>query len=111
MAAEFCLVLLMRSSRYRGKGADMSKLPQFQMHETDVGSAQYQIARLTARIAQLTKHLQVHKKDLACERGLKLILSSRKKLLFYLYNNQRYSGKHSFLAVTIMPPCTPVYVW
>ena len=32
-------------------------------HETDTGSPEVQIAILTERIAQLTEHLKVHKKD------------------------------------------------
>ncbi|GMH38582.1 hypothetical protein BSKO_06466 [Bryopsis sp. KO-2023] len=77
------------SARYRGKGGDFSKVHQFRQSPSDCGSSQFQIARLSARVDQLTTHLQTHKKDYASERGLKLILSQRKRLLFYLYNNDR----------------------
>jgi small subunit ribosomal protein S15 len=38
-------------------------VPQFQRHDKDSGSPEVQIARLTARVAQLTEHLAEHKKD------------------------------------------------
>lgn len=61
-------------------------------HESDSGSAEVQIARLSARVTQLTSHLQTHAKDYATRRGLMSILSQRKQLLLYLQrtNRQRY---------------------
>lgn len=84
-----CRTVQTVSARYRGYGADMSRVPEFKTHGTDCGSPQYQIARLSARVQQLTKHLQTHKKDYACERGLKKVLATRKRLLRYLYDNDR----------------------
>ncbi len=40
-------------------------------HEKDVGSSEYQIARLSTRIKQLTEHLKEHKTDHATY-GVKL---------------------------------------
>ncbi len=64
---------------------------KFARHEGDVGSPEVQIAVLTNRITELTKHLRVHKKDNATRRGLINLVNRRRKLLKYLSrkNNQR----------------------
>lgn len=53
-------------------------------HETDTGSPEVQIAILTERIALLTEHLKVHKKDNHSRRGLFLMIGKRRSLLDYL---------------------------
>ena len=50
----------------------------------DTGSAEVQIAILTASINQLTDHLKVHKKDHHSRRGLLLQVGQRRRLLNYL---------------------------
>ncbi len=59
-------------------------LADFQLHEGDTGSAPYQVALLTQRIAHLTEHLAVHKKDYSSRRGLLTLVSQRRKLLDYI---------------------------
>ena len=54
------------------------------MHSRDVGSSQVQIAALTHRIAELTEHLKVHRKDFSSRRGLLKMVSRRRRLLRYL---------------------------
>lgn len=54
------------------------------MHSRDVGSSQVQIASLTHRIAELTEHLKIHRKDFASRRGLLKMVSRRRSLLRYL---------------------------
>ena len=54
------------------------------VHETDTGSPEVQIAILTERIAQLTEHLKVHKKDNHSRRGLLKMVGKRRNLLDYL---------------------------
>ncbi len=54
------------------------------LHETDTGSPEVQIAVLTKRIADLTEHLKVHKKDNHSRRGLFKMVGRRKNLLNYL---------------------------
>lgn len=56
----------------------------FQLSEGDTGSPEVQIALLTARIADLTEHLQSHRKDFASRRGLLMMVSRRRRLLDYL---------------------------
>ena len=53
-------------------------------HETDTGSPEVQIAILTARIAELTQHLQDNKKDHHSRRGLLMMVGQRRGLLDYL---------------------------
>jgi small subunit ribosomal protein S15 len=50
----------------------------------DTGSAEVQIAILTASINQLTDHLKTHKKDHHSRRGLLLQVGQRRRLLSYL---------------------------
>ena len=56
-------------------------------HDGDTGSAEVQIALLTARINHLTEHLQTHKKDHASRRGLLQMVGKRSSLLKYLSRN------------------------
>ncbi|MGJ8671663.1 30S ribosomal protein S15 [Rubritalea sp.] len=64
----------------------------FQLHEGDTGSADYQIALLTVRILHLTDHMNANKKDVSSRRGLLQLVSRRRKLLDYLKANseERY---------------------
>ncbi|MGB9771939.1 MAG: 30S ribosomal protein S15 [Candidatus Kapaibacteriota bacterium] len=50
----------------------------------NTGIPEVQIALLTARIQDLTNHLNTHKKDNHSRRGLINLVSKRKKLLKYL---------------------------
>ena len=52
-----------------------------QTHNSDTGSPQVQIALLSGRIAELTEHLKVHKKDIHSRRGLIKMVDTRRKLL------------------------------
>ncbi len=53
-------------------------------HEGDTGSPEVQIAILTERIAQLTEHLKVHKKDNHSRLGMYKMVGKRRRLLDYL---------------------------
>ncbi len=53
-------------------------------HENDTGSPEVQIAILTERIAQLTEHLKVHKKDNHSRLGMYKMVGKRRRLLDYL---------------------------
>ncbi|GGJ04746.1 30S ribosomal protein S15 [Alicyclobacillus cellulosilyticus] len=57
---------------------------KFQLHPTDTGSPEVQIAILTERINQLTEHFRVHKKDHHSRRGLYKMIGHRRNLLNYL---------------------------
>ena len=53
-------------------------------HETDSGSAEVQMAVLTAQIKELTGHMQRHPKDYHSRHGLLAKVNRRNKLSTYL---------------------------
>lgn len=59
-------------------------ISEYQVHETDTGSADVQVAMLSDRISQLSTHLQSNKKDYASRRGLLKMIGRRKRLLSYI---------------------------
>jgi small subunit ribosomal protein S15 len=67
-------------------------IAEHRLHETDTGSTEVQVALLTERIAHLTEHLKVHKKDHHSRRGLLMLVGRRRRLLDYLRDNdvERY---------------------
>ena len=58
-------------------------------NEKDTGSAQVQIALLTAQINDLTAHLKKNKKDASGRRGLFILVGQRRALLNYLNKTDR----------------------
>lgn len=64
------------------------------IHEKDTGSPEVQIAVLTRRIEELSKHLKTHKKDLHSRRGLLAIVADRQSHLRYLQKKdaKRYNA-------------------
>ncbi len=56
----------------------------YRRHESDSGSPEVQIALLSKRIAHLTEHFKVHKKDHHSRRGLLKMVSQRRRLLDYI---------------------------
>ena len=61
-------------------------IKKYATHEGDTGSAQVQVAILSAHIAELTEHLKIHRKDNHSRRGLLMMVSRRGRLLRYLRN-------------------------
>lgn len=59
-------------------------IQKFKTHANDTGSPEVQIAILSEEVKELTKHLQLHKKDYSSRRGLIKKLTLRRKLLRYL---------------------------
>jgi small subunit ribosomal protein S15 len=55
-----------------------------QLHDSDTGSPEIQIALATKRIEQLTEHLKTHKKDFHTRLGLLKLVGRRRRLLDYL---------------------------
>lgn len=60
----------------------------------DTGSPEVQIAILTERILNLSKHMETNKKDFSSRRGLLAMVARRRKLLDYLIktDNARYQA-------------------
>lgn len=57
---------------------------QYQLREGDSGSTEVQVALLTARINQLTTHLQANSHDYHSQRGLLKLVGRRRRFLTYL---------------------------
>lgn len=51
---------------------------------TDTGSAESQVALFSYRIAHLTEHLKLNRKDYSTERTLTMLVGKRRRLLDYL---------------------------
>ena len=64
-------------------------MTEFALKEGDVGSPQVQAALLTARIKELTSHMQEHKTDYASRRGLLKMVTRRRSLLKYVNSKSR----------------------
>jgi small subunit ribosomal protein S15 len=68
------------------KEAKTEVVQQYRQHEGDTGSPEVQIAVLTNRIAYLTEHFKLHKKDHHSRRGLLQLVGRRRRLLDYLHD-------------------------
>ena len=66
--------------------AKKSVIEEYARTTGDTGSAEVQVAVITARINQLTEHLKMHKHDHHSRRGLLLLVGRRLRLLKYLQN-------------------------
>ncbi len=69
-------------------------IEKYRLHGSDTGSPEVQIAIFTRKISELTKHLQLHKKDHHSRRGLLGMVSKRKKLLGYLQREDQKRYTH-----------------
>ncbi len=69
-------------------------LKKHQRSTLDTGSSEVQVALLTSRINDITKHFITHKKDFHGRRGLIGMVNRRRKLLDYLKrtNVEKYSA-------------------
>lgn len=66
-------------------------IKEYNLHETDTGSAEVQVALLTKQITELTDHLKRHPKDNHSRRGLLKMVGKRRRLLDYLSKNDKKS--------------------
>lgn len=57
---------------------------EFGGNAANTGSIEGQIALLTERISQISKHLQANKQDHSTQRGLMMLVGKRKRLLAYM---------------------------
>jgi ribosomal protein S15 len=78
------------SASYKNKeNIDLTRSDAYRKNAKDCGSAEFQVALLSARVEQVSKHLTANRKDFAAKRGLIAILSQRKSLLQYLFKENR----------------------
>ena len=70
------------------------KITELAIHGKDTGSSEIQIALLTEKIENLSKHIKQFKKDKHSSVGLLKAVNKRKKLLDYLKKNKVDSYKN-----------------
>ena len=72
-----------------------------QVHGTDTGSVEVQVAMLSERITKLSNHLQSNNQDFSSRQGLLKMIGRRKRLLSYIKEKsaQRYSDLISKLGI------------
>ena len=70
------------------------KEQELAMHDKETGSSEIQIALLTEKIENLSKHIKQFKKDKHSSVGLLKAVNKRKKLLDYLKRNKVDSYKN-----------------
>jgi len=68
------------------KAKKTSIVEQYKVNDKDTGSTEIQVAILTERINQLTRHMAVSKHDFNTQRGLLKLVGQRRRLLNYLSN-------------------------
>ncbi|MEE3197020.1 MAG: 30S ribosomal protein S15 [Pseudomonadota bacterium] len=68
----------------QNSGQKLDIIAEYQRGSSDTGSPEVQVALLSARISELSGHLDIHKKDHHSRRGLLKIVNQRRKLLNYL---------------------------
>uniref|UniRef100_A0ACD5WVQ8 Uncharacterized protein n=1 Tax=Avena sativa TaxID=4498 RepID=A0ACD5WVQ8_AVESA len=57
--------------------------------EENRGSVEFQVFSFTKKIRRLASHLELHKKYFSSERGLRILLGKRRRLLAYLAKKNR----------------------
>ena len=74
---------------------------QYQLHATDTGSSDLQVAMLTEKITRLSEHLKTNKSDHASRRGLLKMIGQRKRLLAFIQTEsvQRYQNLADSLGI------------
>jgi small subunit ribosomal protein S15 len=67
-------------------------IKNYAINDKDTGSAEVQVAVITARLAYLQKHFATHAKDNHSRRGLLKLVGRRRRLLDYIKRNdvQKY---------------------
>ena len=68
-------------------------IASYQSREGDTGSTEVQVALLTGRINQLTRHMMANRHDYHTQRGLLKLVGRRRRLLTYLSHEkmERYN--------------------
>ena len=69
-------------------------ISKHQIHKTDTGSADVQVAIITERIDYISEHLKTHKKDVHSRKGLLKLVSKRLSHMKYLQRKspERYAA-------------------
>nr|YP_010195432.1 30S ribosomal protein S15 [Calanthe arcuata]UAD82816.1 30S ribosomal protein S15 [Calanthe arcuata]WOC82005.1 ribosomal protein S15 [Calanthe arcuata] len=74
--------------------------------EENSGSVEFQVFHFTSKIRRLTSHLKLHKRDFLSQRGLRIILGKRQRLLTYLSKKNKVRYKKLMDQLDIREPKT-----
>nr|YP_010187931.1 ribosomal protein S15 [Bulbophyllum reptans]QZJ45811.1 ribosomal protein S15 [Bulbophyllum reptans]QZN07869.1 ribosomal protein S15 [Calanthe griffithii] len=74
--------------------------------EENSGSVEFQVFYFTSKIRRLTSHLKLHKRDFLSQRGLRIILGKRQRLLTYLSKKNKVRYKKLIDQLDIREPKT-----
>lgn len=79
---------------------------KWRKHDNDCGSAEVQVAIANERIKYLTRHLLANKGDIACRRGLNMLVTKRRKFLNFLYEHNKPKAEQMIkeLGIRFRPP-------
>nr|QHN57375.1 ribosomal protein S15 [Pomatocalpa spicatum] len=72
--------------------------------EENSGSVEFQVFHFTSKIRKLTSHLELHKRDFLSQRGLRIILGKRQRLLTYLSKKNKVRYKKLMDQLNIREP-------
>nr|YP_006503738.1 ribosomal protein S15 [Erycina pusilla]AEJ72544.1 ribosomal protein S15 [Erycina pusilla] len=72
--------------------------------EENSGSVEFQVFHITSKIRKLTSHLELNKKDFLSQRGLRIILGKRQRLLTYLSKKNKVRYKKLIDQLDIREP-------
>nr|YP_009747912.1 ribosomal protein S15 [Habenaria flagellifera]QII89592.1 ribosomal protein S15 [Habenaria flagellifera] len=72
--------------------------------EKNSGSVEFQVFNFTSKIRKLTLHLELHKRDFLSQRGLRIILGKRQRLLTYLSKKNKVRYKKLMNQLYIREP-------
>lgn len=81
------------------KARKQQVINQFEQKKGDTGSPEVQVALLTERITELTKHAAANKHDFGTKRGLLRLVVQRRRLLSYL--SKRDADRYNTLIKTL----------
>nr|YP_010858998.1 ribosomal protein S15 [Attalea cohune]WGM72826.1 ribosomal protein S15 [Attalea cohune] len=84
----------------------ISVILQEEKEEKNKGSVELQVLSFTSKIRRLTSHLELHKRDFLSQRGLRIILGKRQRLLAYLSKKNRVRYKKLMDQLDIREPKT-----
>nr|YP_010604996.1 ribosomal protein S15 [Paphiopedilum vietnamense]WAN80006.1 ribosomal protein S15 [Paphiopedilum vietnamense] len=87
------------------KNSFISVIPQEEKAENS-GSVEFQVFHFTSKIRRLTSHLELHKRDFLSQRGLRIILGKRQRLLTYLSKKNKVRYKRLVNQLDIREPKT-----
>nr|WRY71985.1 ribosomal protein S15 [Angraecum lecomtei] len=74
--------------------------------EENSGSVEFQVFHFTSKIRRLTSHLELHKRDFLSQRGLRIIIGKRQRLLIYLSKKNKVRYKKLMDQLDIREPKT-----